>query len=150
MSINHKSQITNHKQIPIPNTQNSQRSGEFKIAFTFVELLITVSILSTAIIFVFRSFTTSLNVARFAQNMTLACYLAEDKIWQIETAHRTETAIPRPGNETQGNTAFNWNYTVGDTGLENLKELKFLVSWEEGTRARPYQMEFVTLITTRK
>ncbi|MFA4843036.1 MAG: prepilin-type N-terminal cleavage/methylation domain-containing protein, partial [Candidatus Omnitrophota bacterium] len=51
---------------------------------TLLEVLITVAILAGAIVFVFRGFLTALSATKFSQNVTLACLLAEDKIWKAE------------------------------------------------------------------
>lgn len=115
-------------------------------AFSLIEVLITVAILSTAIIFVFRSFTASLNTARFSQDITLASFLAEDKLWNIEKKFIANAALPFSGSEIMQNRTFNWDYKITETQIANLSQFKFTVSWKENVREKQYPIEFFTYL----
>lgn len=114
-------------------------------AFSLLEVIITVAILSTAIVFVFRAFTTVLSSVRFSQNINQACFFAEDQLWKIENNFPL-TANPEEENTPQ--TKFTYNYTLTDTDIPELKQLKLVVSWEE-KRKNPYSLEFFTYILTK-
>jgi type II secretion system protein I len=112
--------------------------------------MITVAILSTAIVFALRAFAVVLSGVRFSQNITLACLLAEDKIWEAEMKQKENKDLLKPasGKETMQGRDFNWEYEVSDTDSANLKFLKFTVSWQE-KRENPYSLEFFTYILSK-
>lgn len=119
-------------------------------AFSLLEVLITVSILSVAIITIFRSFTASLSAARFSQHISLASYFAEEKIFEIEQAYKKNLIIDDHGSTVISSVNFNWNYEAFDTQDENLKELKFVVSWKENQREEEYPMELLTYLSANQ
>ncbi len=114
--------------------------------FTLIEVLITVAILSTAIIFLFRSFTASLSAAQFSQNLTLACYLAEEKFFDIQNSYAYKKMLMDEGTQSAQNINFRWKYEIGNTDNESLKKLGLFVSWKEKVKAREYSVDFSTLL----
>lgn len=110
-------------------------------ALTLIEVLVTVAILSTAIVFLFRSFATALYVAKFSQDITLGCYLAEDKLGQII---HLKGNLPEAGPEIIQAKNFNWKYEILDTDNPDLKTLKVVVSWKENPKEKEYEMDFST------
>lgn len=115
-------------------------------AFSLLEVLITVAILSTAIIFIFRAFTASLSSCKFSQNITFACFLAEDKLWEIEKRYKDKKSETlHPASEIMQNTEFNWDYEKQDIDSE-LKQLKFAISWQEKVRENEYSIEILTYL----
>ncbi len=121
-------------------------------AFTLLEVLITVAILTTGIVFLFRSFAASLSAARFSQHISLACYLAEGKIWELE---QKQLFSVRPigsasGEEESAEKIFSWNYNTSELEGVGLAKLKFVVSWEERLRKEKYNIEFFTYLQPKK
>ncbi len=117
-------------------------------AFTLLEVLITVAILATGIVFLFRSFAAALSAARFSQDISLACYFAEDKIWEIEEKRK---ASARPiasdsGTEELEDRTFGWSYNAVELEDLGLVRLEFMVSWEEAAGKEKYNMEFFTYL----
>jgi len=123
---------------------------KFNRAITLIEALVTVAILSTAIVFVFRSFATAFSANRFAQNLTLACYLAQDKMWQVEMVNPKERRIQDNGSEKIQNRDFNWKYEIVKTSTDRLSKLRFTISWQESAREKEYPVEFHRLLLTEK
>lgn len=117
--------------------------------FTLIEVLITVAILSTSIIFLFRSFTVSLSSAKFSQDITLGCFLAEEKIWDVIYAYNHSLKLPDPAKETLQNKDFNWTYSIADTDNDKIKELKFTVSWKENAREKAWPLEVSTYLVAK-
>jgi type II secretion system protein I len=106
-------------------------------SFSLLEVIITVAILSIAIVSIFRAFTTVLSTLKLSQNMTLACFLAEDKLWEIEQRQRDNVKpLEASGSETIQEREFKWDYTTekDSSGLANLNKLVFIVSWQEKRR----------------
>lgn len=121
-------------------------------AFSLLEVMITVAILSTAIVFALRAFATVLSSVRFSQNITLACLLAEDKIWEAEEKQK-ETPGPlgiASGKETIQGRDFNWDYTATEIEGMDLIDLKFNVNWKEKVRQEQYALKFVTYLIPEK
>lgn len=110
---------------------------------TLIEVLITVAVLATAIVFVFRGFVSSLSATRFSQNITLACLVAEDRIWRLENKlPLTDSAEV----EERQDSKFLWEDAIGDVNPDNLPGLKLLTltaSWEE-KRKNLYSLVFLT------
>lgn len=111
-------------------------------AFSLLEVLITVAILSTAIVFVFRAFTTVLSSVRFSQNITLACLLAEDKLWEIEEKQKQsqDPIGSESGTEKIQNQDFLWSYTTSKLADYDLIELNLTVN----------NINFVTYLLPKK
>lgn len=110
-------------------------------AFTLVEALIAVAILSTAIIFVFKSFTTLLSSVRFSQNLNMACFLAEEKMWEAESGLE-----PGQGVEKIQGKDFKWRYVLGKMDDSDLIEMDCSIFWQENGREKEYSLEFLTVI----
>ncbi|HLD83067.1 MAG TPA: hypothetical protein VI976_03875 [Candidatus Omnitrophota bacterium] len=114
------------------------KSNKFKArAFSLIEVLITTGILTTAIVFIFRGLTTVLNSAKLSQEMALACFLAEDKLWQIETEEKALPNAPLTGSgrEKLQDREFNWSYQITEKDLsgfnKKIRQLELKVSWQE-------------------
>lgn len=118
--------------------------------FTLIEVLLTVAILSSSIIFVFRAFSACLAANRLSQHITLACYLAQDKLWEAIEAFRYHKAISQAGTENIQNHAINWSARAKQSTQEDLKILTVSVSWSENSREAPYVMDFVTYLPVEK
>ena len=106
-----------------------------------LEVIITVAILSTAIVVVLRAFTTIISAVKFSQNITLACLFAEDKLWKLEND------FPLTEEANTQSSKFSYNDESSDTDIPGLKQLKLTVSWEE-KRKNPYSLEFYTYTFT--
>lgn len=115
-------------------------------AFTLLEVLITVAILSCAIIFIFQSYAASLSAMRLSEDISLACYLAEDKLIWIEEASRYGLPLEGAGSYSGQNRDFQWRQEILDTDNHDLKELKLVVSWRENTKRKEYSTEFFTYL----
>lgn len=113
-------------------------------AFTLLEVLIALAILSTAIVFIFRSFTSSLSSAKFSQNITGACFFAENKIWELEQEQKAQTdpIDSRQGSEKIQGKDFKWTSLAKKIGNSNFVYLEFILYWQENLREKEYSLEF--------
>ena len=120
-------------------------------AFTLLEVLIALAILSTAIVFIFRSFTSSLSSAKFSQNITLASFFAEGKIWELEQEQKTklEPIADRDGSEKMQGKDFKWSAKAKKVGSSGLVYLDFIISWQENFREKEYFIEFDTYLLSK-
>lgn len=125
--------------------------SRYNKAFSLLEVIITVAILSVAIIFIFRSFTAAIASTKFSQNITLACFLAESHLWEIEQSYKDNLTLPNPhGTEKLQERDFNWDYAILDTDIPELQKLKFTVSWKERLREKEYSIDFFTYLAPKK
>ena len=101
-------------------------------AFSLLEVIITVAVFSTALVFVLRAFTTVLFGAQLSQDMTLACWAAENKLWEIEQAISTGAAYPdREGTQVIQDKEFRWDYELLPGSYVKLSELDLTISWRQ-------------------
>jgi len=126
--------------------------SKFNKAFTLVEVIITVGILSTAIVFVLRSFMAALSATQLSQNITLASFLAEDKLWEIEQKqkHSASPLGAEQGIEKIEERDFNWKYATTKLEESDLIELKFAVSFPEKRKENKYALEFLTYLMPKR
>jgi type II secretion system protein I len=117
-----------------------------------LELLIAMGILSAAVVFIFRAFTTSLSVAKFSQNIILATIISENKLYQIQEKQKETSAplAPESGEEVMASREFAWNYETAKSEGQELTELKFDISWQENVKEKPYQLEFSTYLMPQR
>lgn len=112
-------------------------------AFSLLEVIITLAILSAGIVFILRAFSASLYAAKFSQNITLACLLAEEKLWEIQEKQGGQEFLPAQNKETMQGRDFNWSYEAAKLEDSELTELKFNVSWRESAREKEYTLKFL-------
>jgi len=117
-------------------------------AISLIEVLITVAILTGGIVFVFRSFMTSLSAANLSQNIMLASFLAEDKLWQVEAVQKQKISLENSGLETINiqSREFSAKYEISPTSLNGLSKLNISVAWPRDKR-NSYSVDFSTYLT---
>lgn len=117
-------------------------------AFTLVEALIAAAILSTAVIFVFKSFTTVLSSVKFSQNLNLACFLAEEKMWEIENSQSYINSGMETGQGVKKiqEKDFKWRYALDKLDGSDLVEMDCVISWQENGREKEYSLDFLTYL----
>ena len=120
-------------------------------AFTLLEVLIALAILSTAIVFIFRSFTSSLSSAKFSQDITLACFFTENKIWELEQEQKAQRELieSQQGSEKIKGKDFRWTSQTKKIGDSNLVYLEFIIYWQENLKEKEYSLEFDTYLMSK-
>ena len=101
-------------------------------AFSLFEVMVAVMILSTALVFIFRSFTTVLTAVKLSRNLTLACWLAEGKMWEADIkAKGSISTLNLSSRETIQGVEFSSVISVEQSEINSvpLKLLKCDVSW---------------------
>jgi len=115
-------------------------------SFSLIEVLIAIGILSTGIIFVFQSFAAALTATRLSQNITVACFLAQNKMWEIEEALREGPDFEEEGTEKINEREFAWSAELDTSGAGDLKPLTFRVEWREKAGQKKNSLELATLV----
>ena len=112
--------------------------------FTLIEVLISTGLVAASIIFIFGAFTASLTSAQLSEDITLACYAAEEKIWEVIQTQKTRLSSSG-GEIITPKKKFTWSYTISKTDDPALKKLDFAISWPR-MRQGEQRMEFSTLL----
>jgi len=119
-------------------------------SFTFIEVLITVAILSTAIVFIFQGFSTLFSAEALSQDMSLACYLAEDQFWQIESDLTDAVPLSAEGASKLQDREFRWNYELTDAEDMGLRILKLEVTLPKKGKEKVRSLVFFTYLGADK
>lgn len=125
-----------------------KKSNSFS-GFSLAEVLITMAILVTGIVFVFRAFLTSMSSAKFSQNITMACLLAENKIWEIEENRKGSIAMETTGSQSLQNKEYKWNYLISKIENMELEEMDFDLSWQEKPNEKEYLFKLITYLPAK-
>ena len=126
------------------NENNRLRANK---AFTLIEIMVSISILSLGLVVILQWFSHSLNILRISQNYTKATLLLENKIADIEIKFK-EGAEETGGSEEfeDSNILFKSRTEAMpveckkelDSGQEmeygDLYKIKAVLSWKEGRR----------------
>ncbi len=105
-------------------------------AFSLIEVLISIAILSTSLIVVLKAFSFSAKATGISLDFTKAVFLAEDKIQELEFSLKNNLI----GKDTAKNKGkegkFEWKYVITSKPEFNLFTLDFEVAWKRFNEAR--------------
>lgn len=103
--------------------------------FTFVEIMVAVSILSLGTVMVHQSNLSSLDVyGRYVRRLSIQTW-ADEKIWEAKEAiygsespkfGRTSGEVVRRGKR------YHWNLDIEDTDMNDIYVIQLDVTWKEG------------------
>jgi len=127
-------------------------------AFLLIEILVTVVIVSTCLIFINHAFTSSFKAAGISSDYISAAFLLDDKSFDFESNPELKEGESSGGVEFLGRN-FSWTQTVSslekeETGDEyeegelDLKRLKLSVGWNRQGVER--NIDIVTYVNTKK
>lgn len=115
-------------------------SGIGKKAFSLVELLVAIAILSIGIITVLQAFSYSSRGAGLSFDIVNALFLAEDKMQELEFKEKEELLNFASRKVNDKKDKFSWQYSFDlDTEL-NLYHLNFNISWERINRQQGFNI----------
>lgn len=118
-----------------------------KKAFLLFEVTLTIAILSLGLVFVIRSISMSMRVAKTSFNYSQAISLAYEKLFELESQEAGLETISNKGI-FEDNEGFSWQYSVEDLDFENLGELILDISWQEAKREGGF--DIVTYVKTQE
>lgn len=132
-----------------PRTKRRRRrSDSAEAGFTLVEVIVALTILATALVFVVGGLQTGVRAVKLAEQMTQAELLARAKLAELEQFPPSQggaSAQPTSGDFGPENPQFRWNAEVSPfPGDRDLWKFKVAVTWME--KNAPRQVELVTLI----
>lgn len=111
--------------------------------FTFIELMITVTILAIGLVFILQAFSSSVKASGLSQDITVACFLAESKISELELRQEKGSKIPYQDQAELGR--FGWSYEITPLEDSGLLNVRFKVFGK-----RPKREEILEIVTYLK
>jgi prepilin-type N-terminal cleavage/methylation domain-containing protein len=114
--------------------------SKIKPAFTLLELIISIIVLSLGIVGIYEGFFTSLQATSYTKNYLKIQLWMEEKLWQLQDKllrYKTLLAQKNQGSFTLGGKKFFWNFSyflIEGTKERNLYEIVLSVRWKEGRR----------------
>ena len=139
------------------NNENKRAAtgGEHKSAFTFIEVLIALVIVSISLLALIRLHLISINMTEAAEIKSQAVLLANEKIAETLALGYPEEGT-KSGTVEMNALGLHWQTEVTDIKLHQLNELDIVglrrilvdISWEQGIRFKHIQMS--TYVADRK
>ncbi|NIP53344.1 MAG: prepilin-type N-terminal cleavage/methylation domain-containing protein [Phycisphaerae bacterium] len=129
--------------------------NKYKSAFTFIEVLIALVIVSISLLGLIRLHLISINMTDAAQIKSQAVLLANEKIAETLALGYPEEGI-KAGTVEINALGLHWQtevtdieaHQLGELDIEGLRRILVNVSWEQGNRLKHIQMS--TYVTDRK
>jgi type II secretion system protein I len=107
--------------------------------FTLLEVIVAMVIVVVGVVMISQTFSTGLRAVRVSDKATVARFLAEQKITDIET--QAFTALQSAtGDFGTDYSEFIWQEDVAATDLDNLKQVTLTISWVEDNTTRTLQV----------
>lgn len=106
-----------------------------KKAFLLFEVVLTIAVLSLGLVFVVRSISQSMKVARATFNYNRAINLAYERMFELELESQTDGVEPvsKEGVDSK-NRLFNWRCSIKQLDDINLGLVLMDISWKEAKR----------------
>ena len=121
--------------------------------FTLVEVIVAVAVLTTALVLVTRSFASVMASTRLCQDIARACFLADEKMWQMQRL-QAEANIPLNNQEsTEGK--FTVSFESKSLGANNntydtLVLMHERIAWKVREKEAAYPLDFYTYLFRKK
>jgi prepilin-type N-terminal cleavage/methylation domain-containing protein len=114
------------------------KSGS-KRAFTLIEVMVAVAVLSFGLVLVYQAFFVVLNTFNYGANYLEVSPWMDEKIWKAQDSIMRKGLLEdnsAEGEVTLRNKKFTWSLQNSPlAGANNLTSLKLEVFWKEGKRA---------------
>ena len=127
--------------------------------FTFLEVIVAISVLIIGVIAVLQVFPLALNIEKLNQMETQAVFLAQEKIEEkisrvyqdLEVTTETEDSLPSPFERFSRETKIIYvDSDLGDATLDlGLKKIEVTVRWQSPLRFREKSVNLITLIAEK-
>ncbi|MCM8790029.1 MAG: prepilin-type N-terminal cleavage/methylation domain-containing protein [Candidatus Omnitrophica bacterium] len=108
--------------------------------FSLLELVITVGVLTTGIVFVLQAFSMAGKMTVVSADLTRAVFLAEDKLQELEFLEKTEGIETQERQKTGWLGKFRWQYQITDVEDLSLYLLTLKINWQRGIRFEEFSV----------
>lgn len=103
-------------------------------AFSLLELMITVAILSIGIVVVLQAFSYASRMTGLSCDIINAVFLAEDKVQELEFKEKQGLINKEPAEVKDKKDKFSWGYALSLEPDLNLYKLNFDITWQRANR----------------
>lgn len=110
-------------------------------AFSLLELVIAVAILSVGITVILQAFSFSGRAGGLSCDIINAVFLAEDKIQELEFKEKQNLIRAEPAQVNGKNSKFDWVYTLNFDPELNLYKLNLDVTWQRLSRKEAINLD---------
>jgi len=110
-------------------------------SFTLVEIIVTVTILSLGIVFVYQGFLTSLGANGYCKNYLVAQNWIDQKFWNTQKSlleYHSLFTQKREGNIKINGKEFSWQFDyslIAGSEAMDLYDIQLWLYWKEGKRS---------------
>lgn len=109
-------------------------------AFSLLELIITVAILSTGIVVVLETFSYSARMTGLSGDIINAVFLAEDKLQELGYKEKRRLIEKEPPQVKDKKDKLEWEYNISLDQDLDLYRLDFDISWQRANRQEDLQL----------
>lgn len=99
-------------------------------AFSLLELIITIAIISTGITVILQAFSFASRVAGLSSDIIRADFLAEDKLQELEFKEKQGLINQEPAQSSGLSDKFQWKSDLEFAPVTSLYKLKFVINWQ--------------------
>lgn len=103
--------------------------------FTLLEVIVAMVIVVIGLILISQTFSTGLRAVRVSDKATVARFLAEQKLTELELQDYS-TLQTTSGDFGTDYPEFTWQEEVSSTDLDNLTQVNLTISWTEDNATR--------------
>lgn len=105
-----------------------------KRAFSLLEVVISIAILSVGLMAVLQALSFSARMAGLSCDITNAVFLAEDKMQEMELKEKQNLINKQPRQAKARENKFDWFYVLNSDAVSSLYRLEFNISWQSANR----------------
>ena len=130
---------------------NLESRNKNQVGYLLIEVLITIAILGTVIVFIVQALSSSLFAVRRAAYYTKALMITEQLIWDIRLEALGGSLIPadsfpRSSEFSDENRGFKWRQELLQTDIPNLSEMILTLTWRDSKASGQFSVS--TLLPT--
>lgn len=115
--------------------------------FTLLEVVVAVAVVSLSALFVLRAFAQSLESMRVSRDLTLACLVGEEKMWDIRQRYRASHALlSGKDSRSMHGKDFTCAWVMERPPATNLTQISLDVSWEGNSPRKTQTINFHTIL----
>ncbi len=120
----------------------TSRTGKIEKGFLLLEVMVSVAILSIALVMILGSFTRSIRTIELSEDYFRAGLLLENKIYELSHSEIEEGSSS--GVFSDFDNRFSWNLEIMKMEEGLVRELNLGVSWHQG--AKEHDLSIVTYL----
>jgi prepilin-type N-terminal cleavage/methylation domain-containing protein len=117
------------------NPKSAIRNPKLQYGFTLLEVIVAMVIVVVGVVMISQTFSTGLRAVRVSDKATIARFLAEQKIAELEMLAFTSIQTAN-GDFGTDYPEYSWQEEVATTTLDNMIQVNLTISWTEDNATR--------------